>query len=154
MKRILLQKAFQPFFITGLIAASIALFLKIVYPASLFDISIYNSDIQIENSKIWMAFALYLFLLAGIYYIVNRNGLRVKRWLVISHYVFILLFLLFFVLFSAFGNDDVQGMIASIPLSTIITVYGIIFLADVSFFVIGLLLLFVSLFSLNKSQKK
>ncbi|MGZ4090252.1 MAG: hypothetical protein ACXVNO_05995, partial [Bacteroidia bacterium] len=146
MKKRLLEKSYQPFFGTGLFAAVIALFLKIIHPESIFDVSIYNMDIVIPNSKVWFVFSLYLFFLAGIYYVISRSRLRSKHWLVISHYVFIILFLVFFAFFSAFESRDVQNLIGGIPLSTLITIYGTIFLADVLFFFIGLLLLFVNLF--------
>lgn len=154
MKKILLEKSYQPFFGTGLFAAVIALFLKIVHPESTFDVSIYNMDLVVLNSKVWFVFSLYLFFLSGVYYVISRTKLKPKHWLVVSHYVFIVLFLVFFGFFSAFESRDVQSLIEGIPLSTMITVYGTIFLADVLFFFIGVLLLFVNLFSLRKTSKK
>jgi len=150
MKRIIFGKPYQPFFITGVIALVISLYFRTAHPGSLFDISVYNTDFVISNSRIWFLFSAYLFFLSLIYYIISKGKLKTKRWLVISHYIFIVSFLVFFAIFSAFGNRDVRRLIADIPAITLITVYGTIFFIDVALFLFGLLFLIINLFSLKK----
>jgi len=154
MKRLFFEKAYQPFVLTGLIALCIAIFFKGAYPDSVFDLSVYNKDYSIFTSRIWFLFVGYLFFLALIYFIISKTKLKTKRWLVISHYIFIVLFLVFFIIFSSFSNPGVQEMLAGIPLITLISVYGIIFLFDGVFFILGLLFLFINLFSLKKNNIK
>jgi len=154
MRKLLLETSYQPFFGTGMFAAVIALFLKIIHPESVFDVSVYDIYISRPNSSVWFVFSLYLFFLAGIYYAVSKTKLKPRHWLVISHYVFIILFLIFFAFFSAFESHDVQDLISGTPLSTLITVYGTLFLVDLLFFFVGIILLFVNLFTLKKTSKK
>jgi len=154
MKKILLQKPYMPFLVTALFAIAIAVIFKGIFPHERLDVSIYNEDYSISQSRIWFLFTAYLFFLAGIYFVISRAKLRIKRSLVISHYVFITLFLSFFVIFSVFSTPAVQRLISGFPLSTLITVYGIIFIADAFFFSLGIILLFVNLFSLKKDKIK
>lgn len=154
MKKHLIEKSYQPFFGTALFAVVIALFLKIVHPESVVDLSLYDKYFSMPSSSAWFAFSIYLFFLAAIYFIISRSRLKSKHWLVVSHYVFIVLFLTFFVLFSAFESHDVQDIISGIPLSTIISIYGLVFIADVLFFAIGILLLFANLLTLKKTSRK
>ena len=154
MKKLLFERSFQPFFVTGLASAVIALFLKIIHPESLFDISIYNSDYTIANYKIWFLFSLYLFSLSAIYYAVSKAKLKTKSWLMVSHYTFIVLFLIFFVLFSAFGSSDMQKLMTNVPLSTFLGIYAIIFVVDAVLFFLGILFLIINLFSLKRNKQK
>lgn len=154
VKKTLFEKAYLLFLITGLISASVAFFFKVAYPNSLFDVSVYDVNFITKTSRIWFLFTGYLLLLAFIYYIISKKKLKTKSWLVISHYTFIILFLAFFALFSSFSNQNIQKLLGGIPLFTLITLYGIIFLIDVIFFILGILFLFISLFSLNKNKSK
>ena len=112
MKKISFNKTYRPFLITGWIALFMALFFKIFYPESNFDVSIYSTDFFMAYSVVWLSFSGYLFLLAAIYFYINKAGLKTKKWLVNSHYMFIVLFLFFFIVFSAFGNADVKKLTA------------------------------------------
>lgn len=154
IKNTLFEKAYQPFLLIGFISIGVASFFKVAYPNSFFDVSFYNVAFNTTTSRIWFLFAGYLFLLAFVYYIISRTTLKTKRWLVISHYTFIILFLVFFAIFTSLTNQNVQKLFGGIPLITLITIYGIIFLIDAVFFVLGILLLFVNLFSLNKNKSK
>ncbi len=154
VKKTLFENAYQLFFITGLISASVAFFFKVAYPNSLFNVSVYDANFITKTSRIWFLFTGYLFLLAFIYYIISRSTLKTKRWLVISHYTFILLFLTFFAIFSSLTNQNIQKLFGGIPLITLITIYGIVFLIDVVFFILGIVFLIINLLSLNKNKLK
>jgi hypothetical protein len=150
MKQVIFEKPYQPFLLTGLLIFCVAIFIRGAYPDSLFEVSIYNTDYSALMSRIWFGFAGYLFFLALVYYIVFRNSLRTKKWLVVLHYVFVALFLAMFTLFSIFPSPAMQKTVRGIPLTTLITIYGIIFLADVLLFISGILLLIINLFSLKQ----
>jgi hypothetical protein len=151
MKKILLYQPFKPFFITGLATLGIALFLYVMYPVAFFDFSGYGTRIELENYKVWLLISAFLFFLSLIYFVAYRSNLKAKTWLVILHYIFILLFLIFFIAFSLFGSKDFQEMIADIPLLVLISAYGLIFAIDAGLFALGLLLFLVNLFSLRKN---
>jgi hypothetical protein len=154
MRKLLFERSFQPFFVTALVSAIIALFLKTIHPESLFDISIYNSDYTIANYKIWFLFSLYLFSLSAIYYSIDKAKLRTKSWLMISHYIFIVLFLIFFVLFSVFSSSDMQKLMTKMPLLTFLSIYAMIFIVDVILFFLGIIFLIINLFSLKRNKQK
>ena len=154
MKKLFFEKAYQPFLLTALISLCIALFFKGVFPGSYFDISIINTDIDIATSRIWFWFSGYLFFLAFTYYLINLKALKSKKWLVVSHYVFIVLFLAFFIAFSSFSNPDIQKLVIGIPFSTLIMLYSALFLIDIMFFIIGFLFLIFNLVSVNRANSK
>lgn len=154
MKKIILESAYQPFLLLGLIALSISIFFKGLHPDSFFDVSIFNMDFSIATSRIWFLFTGYIFFLVLIYYIISRTTLRSKQWMIISHYIFILLFLIFFSIFLSFGNTSVQSLMTKIPFSTLISIYGIILITDVSLFIFGVLFLLLNLISLRKNKSK
>jgi len=152
MKNVFFERAYQLFLLIGFISLGVALFFKSTFPDTFFDVSIYDIDISMATSRIWFLFTGYLFLLAFIYFVIGKTKLKTKKWLVISHYTFIVLFLVFFALFSSFGNPSVQRLFTRVPLITLISLYGIVFLIDTVFFILGVLLLFINLFSLNKDK--
>lgn len=154
MKRIFFEKAYQPFLATALITLGIALFFKGVYPGSVFDVSVYDIDFNIATSRVWFLFTGYLLFLSIIYFVISRNRLKTKKWLVISHYVFIVSFLVFFMVFSSFSSPGVKKLTADIPIVSLITLYGTIFLLDVIFFALGLIFLLINLFSLSRNKAK
>jgi hypothetical protein len=45
-------------------------------------------------------------------------------------------------------------LLGGIPLITLITIYGIVFLIDVVFFILGILFLLINIFSLSKNKTK
>lgn len=154
MEKTLFQKTYWLFLVTFLISFGIAVFFKIVFPDSIFELSVTDVYFNTRTSHIWFLFAGYLFVLTIIYYVIGRTKLKTKKWLVVSHYIFIILFLIFFAIFSSLTNQNVQKLFGGIPLITLITIYGIIFLIDVIFFILGILFLFINLFSLNKNKTK
>lgn len=151
MKKILLYQPFKPFFITGLATFGIALFLYIKYPVSLFILSSNQLNINVENYKMWMLISSFLFFLAAIYFIAGKINLKARTWLVILHYIFVLLFVIFFCLFSLFGSSEVQQLISKLPLLVFISMYGLIFVIDAGLFVLGFLLFLINLGSLRKN---
>ncbi len=150
MKKILREKPHQPFFAIALVSAAIAIFLKLIHPEALFSVSIFNIDITQYQFRLWTWFTIYFMILTGIYFAIFKTELKTKRWLVMSHYVFIILFLAFFILFSIFGSNDMMTLMPNIPLNTFITIYGIIFLADVIMFLIGVIFLIINLITLKE----
>jgi hypothetical protein len=154
MKNILTDNVYRLFLLTGFVSLCIALVFKGVYPTSFLDVSIYGVDINIASSQIWFLFTGYLFLLTSIYFVISKAKLKTKKWLVISHYSFIVLFLVFFAIFSSLSSWGAQRLLDEIPLITLITIYGILFLIDVIFFALGILFLFVNIFSLSKNKVK
>ena len=154
MKHIFFERTYQLFLLIGFISLGVALFFKSVFPYTSFDLSIYDIDVSIATSRIWFLFTGYLFLLASIYFVISKTKLKTKKWLVISHYTFIVLFLVFFAIFSSFASPGVQRLFIKVPLITLVSMYGIIFLIDAVFFILGVLLLFVNLFSLSKNKPK
>jgi hypothetical protein len=154
MNKVLIERPMLPFLLTALFAMMVALFFLSLFPQARFDLSIYNHAISIKQSAVWLLFSAYLFLLGTIYYVISSVRLRTKKWLVLSHYVFIVLFLIFFALFSSFANRGVQKLISGIPLTTLITLYGTIFVIDALFFLLGLLMLVANLLTLKKSKMK
>ena len=154
MKKIIFETVYSPFLLLGLIALSIAIFFKVAQPDSIFDVNIYNVDFRIATTHIWFLFTGYMFLLVAIYFIISRTKLRPKKGMIIAHYAFIVLFLIFFSLFLSFGNATVQKIIANIPFSTLITIYGLIFITDVVLFLIGIFFLILNLLSLKGNNTK
>jgi membrane-bound ClpP family serine protease len=125
-----------------------------VHPDSVFDVSLYDWDFSIATSRIWFLFAGYIFFLAFIYFVISRTKLKSKKWIVITHYTFILLFLVFFSVFLSFANPSVQSLIGRMPFSALITIYGVIFVTDVALFFLGIIFLLLELFSLRKNTSK
>lgn len=154
MEKTLFQKTYQLFLIMGFISLGLALLFKSGFPSSVFELSISDVYFSTPTSHIWLLFAGYLFLLTAIYYVISRTKLKPKKWLVVSHYIFIILFLVFFALFSSFTNQRIQNLFGGIPLITLISLYGIIFLIDAVFFILGILFLLLNLFSLSKNKSK
>lgn len=154
MKKTLFQKTYWLFLITFLISFGVALFFKIGFPDSIFELSITDVYFSTRTSHIWFLFAGYLFILTIIYYVISRTKLKAKKWMVVSHYIFIILFLVFFAVFSSLTNQRVQMLFGGIPLITLITLYGIVFLIDVVFFILGILFLLINIFSLGKNKTK
>jgi hypothetical protein len=150
MKKLFFDKAHQPFLLTALIALSIAIFFKGAHPGSFFDIALYDFSFEISTSRAWFIFTGYLFFLALVYYIIRRARLLTKKWLVVSHYVFIVCFLIFFAAFSVFENPGFKALTKNIPFITLVSIYGVLFLFDVIFFAFGIILFIVNLVSLRK----
>jgi hypothetical protein len=153
MKKIFFKRAHQPFLLLAMITFSVAILFKGAHPESMFDVSIYNHDVSIISSRVWFLFSGYLLLLSGLYYILNRAGLKTRRWLVILHYSFIALFLVFFAMFSSFANPDIKALLAGVSWTTLVTIYGVIFLIDFIFFALGNLFFLINILTLKKEKK-
>jgi|GEM_PF-6873118 len=119
------------------------------YPESYFDL---GGDIQLtlSSSTCWFIFSGYALVLAGIYYTASKGRLKTRDWLVILHFIFVILFLLVFFAFSSFNTPYVQDHISGIPFLSLMVVYGMVFLLDLIFFVISLILLLVNILSFRK----
>lgn len=154
MEKTLYQKTYQLFLIMGFISLGLALLFKSGFPNSVFELSVSDVYFSTPTSRIWLLFAGYMFLLTSIYYIISRTKLKTKKWLVISHYTFIILFLVFFAIFSSLSNQRIQNLFGGIPLITLISLYGMIFLIDAVLFILGILFLLINLVSLHRNKTK
>ena len=153
-KNVFYESVYPLFILTAFVALCVAVVFKEIFPASFFDVSITDFTFSISSSRIWFMFAAYLLVLATIYFIISKTNLKTKKWLVVSHYTFILLFLVFFAIFSSLSNAGVQKLLSGIPVLSIITAYGVVFLIDIIFFILGIFLLLINLFSLSKKRSK
>lgn len=143
------QKPYRPFFILAVISLVITLGYRIFSPATYFDINI-RDYYTLNNFYLWLVFSAYVFLLGGIYFIIDRKNLHTRTWLLRAHYIFIILFLFFFFLFSLFNTVQVQELTSGISFFVLFGIYGALFIIDVVFFIAGLLLLFFNIISLKK----
>ena len=154
MEKTLFQKTYQLFLVMGFISLGLALLFSNSFSNSVFELSVSEVYFSTPTSRIWVLFAGYMFLLTFIYYIISRAKLKTKKWLVISHYTFIILFLVGFVIFSCITNQHIQSLFGGIPLITLISIYGIIFFIDAVLFILGILFLLINLFSLHRNKTK
>lgn len=152
MKKILFEKPHQPFLILALLTFSIFIFFKGAHPETTFDLYIFDHEINSSMSFVWLVFTLYLLVLSIIYFIITRSKLKPLRFMVLMHYIFLVLFLVFFVVFSAFENEDLRRIISGGSFSTLLNVYACIFAIDFIFLAGGILLLFINLFVLSKKK--
>lgn len=150
MKRLFFEKTYWPFLLTGAFTFIIAVYLRYAHPNEALDLNYRNNFYNIPDYKIWFIFSLYLGLMAILYYLVNRKKIRTRKWMVTLHYIFIILFLIFFVGFSLLNNREFQSLIASLSLLNVILIYGIIVILDVSFLLAGVVLFIINLITLKK----
>jgi hypothetical protein len=143
------QKPYRPFFILAVISLVVALVYRLFSPATYFDISI-REYYALNIFHVWLIFSTYVFLLSGIYYIIARKNLHSRTWLLRSHYIFIVLFLFFFFLFSLFNTVPVQELTSGISFYVLFGIYGMLFILDVALFIGGLLFLLVNIISLKR----
>lgn len=98
----------------------------------------------------WLAISGYTFILSAIYYIASKGRLKMRRWLVLLHFIFLIVFLVLFLAFTSFDSAYVQDHISGLSFFTLILAYALIFLLDLIAFVIGLVLLIVNIFSFRR----
>lgn len=121
------------------------------YPEAYFDLG-GNYEFSVSCATCWFAFSGYTFILSGIYYTAAKGKLKTRHWLVLLHFVFVILFLLLFFAFSSFNTPYVQDHISGIPFFTLILIYGVVFLMDLIVFVISLILLFANILSFRRPK--
>jgi hypothetical protein len=142
-------KPYKPFFLVAVLSLAIAFMYRIFSPETYFDLSFYDY-MTLNNFYLWIVFSAYIFLLSAIYYIVHKKGLHARTWLIRSHFIFIILFLLLLFTFSLFNTVPFQQVTSGMPFLVLFGIYGTIFFIDLVLFVIGLLILLVNIFSLKK----
>lgn len=139
----------RPFLITALLCFIIALVYRLYFRESYFDISA-RHYFSLSNYYAWSLLGGYVLLLSGIYYIAERGKLSIQKWMLKAHYIFLLLFLIFFFIFSSFNAGWMQDAVSSMPFMLVLSLYGIVFLLDVFLFIAGLISLVINLASMKK----
>jgi hypothetical protein len=140
----LLLKPYWLFSGVAVLAFITALYYYYVYPETFFDFGTHR-EYYIGMHYVWLIFAIYVLGLAAIYYTATKGRLRTRRWLIGTHFAFIVLFLFLFLLLSTFNTPFIQDRISGFPLLTIIGIYAVIFLLDLISLVIGLVLLLANI---------
>jgi hypothetical protein len=143
------SKPYQPFFLTAIITLLIAASYFMFSPGSEFDLEI-NEYFSVKSSYAWFVLSFYLFSLAALYFTATKNKLKTRKWLVTAHFIFVMLFLLIFFLFSTFNTSYVQRLVSNMQFLVLMAIYGALFLLDVIFFLVSLILLIVNIFMLKK----
>jgi hypothetical protein len=143
-------KPYRMFSVVGLISFLVALYYYFFDPESSFDISV-GTYIELPSFAAWLVLSAYVFFLAIIYYVAEKGKLHTRTWLVKTHFIVVLLFLLLFFVFSSFNTPFVRDLVAGTPFLTLMVVYGTLFLVDLIFFIGGIALLLVNLFTLKKN---
>lgn len=152
MLRLFFKKPYLFFLGIAIITLLVGVIYFYYYPEAYFDLG-GDYELSLSCSICWLMFSGYGFILSGIYYTAARGRLKTRNWLVLSHFIFVILFLLLFFAFSSFNTAYVQDHISGLPFFTLITVYGLIFLLDLIMFVISLILLMVNILSFKKSDR-
>ena len=145
----LYRKPYEPFFIAGLVTMCIALGYFLFSRNSYFDVSLKNYMV-LRSFYVWFIFSAYIFLLSGLYFAISKMKFRVKKWLLVPHFIFVILFLLSFLVFSSFNTELVKNYFAETPFLVLFSFYGLIFLLDIFFFITSMLFLIINLFSFKK----
>jgi hypothetical protein len=146
------HKPFVPFLITGLASLLIAAVYYFAFPGAYFDLSIENY-FTVSNHYVWLLFAVYALFLAAIYYAAYKGKLVLRRWLVTLHFVFVLLFLVFFAALSSFNAPAMRAFLSGLPMLVVIGIYGAVFVVDVLLMVSGLLMLIVNIASFRREKE-
>lgn len=152
MKQLFLSKPYLFFFIVGVITLTTALIYWYSYPEAYFDFS-GRHEFSISSAYAWFFFSGYLFGLTGIYYTAVKGRLKVRGWLAATHFVFVILFLLLFVAFSAFNTTYIQHYLAGLPFFTTVFIYALVFILDLAAFVASLLMLLINLISFRRTRE-
>ena len=134
---------------TGLAALFLSLIYYLFFREHFFDMSV-GTYFTIASYYLWLIMAGFLFLLSGIYYMAVRGRLRIRAGMVLTHFVFILLFLLFFLVFSNFNAPLFEPLTGGLPFWVLVSVYGTIFLTDLILLGLGLIIMTVNLLSSKK----
>lgn len=150
--KLFFQRPYLFFLGVAIITLLVAINYFYYYPESYFDLG-GDYELSLSCSVCWGVFSGYCFILSAIYYTAAKGKLKTKGWLVLSHFIFVLLFLVLFFVFSSFNTSYVQDHISGLPFFTLITIYAIIFFLDVGLFVTGLVLLVASVLSFKKPDR-
>ncbi|MGZ3882928.1 MAG: hypothetical protein ACXVPQ_04895 [Bacteroidia bacterium] len=133
----------------------IALLLQIVAKDFVFVLNFFDFEIRQPYPLVFLELGLYLLVLGLIYYAAYRAGLQSRKWLVVSHYAFVILFLMLFLSFCLFDIPEIQRLISwfNLSLATAVICYALLLSTDIVIFFIGLLLLMLNFFSFKKTNK-
>lgn len=151
MVKLFFQKPQTFFFGVALITLLVAVNYFYYYPEAYLDLG-GDFEFSVSCSTCWFTFSVYTLILSGIYYTASKGGLRTRHWLLMLHFVFVILFLVLFYVFSSFNTPYVQDHISGMPFITLMITYGVLFLLDLIFFVISLILLLVNILSFKKPE--
>jgi hypothetical protein len=149
MLKTLHSKPYLLFSVTGIISLLVSAYYYFCLPDSSFDISV-RKYFEINSAVAWLTLSGYNFLLAAIYFITAKRELHTRNWLVITHFVFVILFLLVFFAFSSFNAPYAREIVSGMPFLTLVVLYGMVFLTDVIFFITGIALLVVNILTMKK----
>jgi len=111
-----------------------------------------DAEFSIRSAYAWFIFSGYLLLLTGIYFTAVKGKLRIRGWLVATHFAFVLLFLVLFLAFNSFTSRSVQDRISGLPILTIISIYAFIFLLDLISLGVGLVMLLINILSFKRPR--
>ncbi|PBQ30510.1 hypothetical protein CNR22_01580 [Sphingobacteriaceae bacterium] len=119
------------------------------YPEAYFDL---GGDFQLTVScaTCWFTFSGYTLTLSGIYYTASKGELKTRHWLVMLHFIFVILFLLLFFAISSFNTPYVQKHVSGMPFFSLVFIYAVVFFLDLIFFIISLILLLVNILSFKR----
>lgn len=146
-----ISKPYKPFFLISAVTILISLTYYFYFPDSYFDISI-GRYFSLSNYYAWFIFGSYTFVLGVIYYLSAQNNLKTRRWLLNTHFVFVLLFMVLFFMLSSFNTAWVREFTSARSFFSVLLVYGSLYLLDIVFLVSGLMLLVVNL--LDQQRRK
>ncbi|WP_317897707.1 hypothetical protein [Aurantibacillus circumpalustris] len=151
MVKLFFRKPQTFFFGIALVTLLVAVNYFYYYPEAYFDLG-GDFEFSVSCSTCWFAFSVYTLILSGIYYTASKGGVKTRHWLLMSHFIFVILFLLMFFVFSSFNTSYVQDRISGLPFITLIVIYGVIFLLDLIFFAISMILLLLNILSFKKPK--
>ena len=148
-----IKKAARLFFYTGVATLGISLVYYIFFPESFFDLSV-GTYFSISSGPLWLIFTVYLLLLSALYYVAARGRLKVRKWMLVSHYLFVVMFLLVFLLFSQFNEDYTRRLLSTYSAMGVVIIYSTIFLVDIILFIAGIAILAANLLVLSDPSAK
>lgn len=123
------------------------------FPESYFDLNV-GTYFTISSGLLWLLFSGYLLLLASIYFVAARGTLTIRSWLIGAHYVFVLLFLLVFLVFSQFNERYVRELLQTNSAATVFLIYSVIFLIDALLFLTSMVLLVANLVQMARAGRR
>jgi hypothetical protein len=150
----IINKPYKVFFSLALLSICIFTIIKLKNSGLYLDISIYDVSIKETYSNIWLYIFIYLIALSLIYFIEQKRNFVFRKWLVICHFIFIILFIILFILFTVFDIRDFQRLLYKIdfPTRTTLILYTLILFFDLLFFIIGLVILLLNVLITKKNK--
>jgi hypothetical protein len=149
------SKAFRFFLITAIASALMSVIMYFYNKEAMLDFTVFDLSIHSSYATVWEIFSIYLFVLSLIYLIIDNSSLQPNRWLVTSHFVFVISFLLVFMGFSLFDTTGFRILISvyQIPTITVFVIYAFLLVTDLVLFLLGLIFLLLNLLSLHKEKR-